>query len=103
MADTAKRVGPSAGTGAAATLYTVPGSTTFHWRSMSVVNTTTTAQTFRMSIGADAAGTRLYHDTSVPPNFTFDWTGYRPLVAAETIQWNGPTTLTVTIGGVEQT
>lgn len=103
MADVGKRIGPSPGTGAAATLYTCAATNGFLWRSMSICNTTTTAQTFRMSIGADAAGTRLYHDLSIPPNFTFDWTGLRYLANTETIQWNAPTTLTVTIVGVEQT
>jgi hypothetical protein len=56
-----------------------------------------------MSIDADAAGTRLYHDFEVPPNFTFDWSGIRFVANTETIQWNAPTTLTVTITGVEQT
>lgn len=103
MADVATRIGPIAGTGAAATLYTCAAADGFVWRSMSVTNTTTTEQSFRMSIGADAAGTRLYHDFFVPPNFTFDWSGIRFVDNAETIRWIAPTTLTVTITGVEQT
>lgn len=103
MADVGKRIGPTAGTGAAATLYTCAATNGFLMRSMSIANTTTTAQTFRMSIGADAAGTRLYSDFSVPPSFTFDWTGLRFIANTETIQWTAPTSLTVSIHGVEQT
>jgi hypothetical protein len=103
MADVAKRIGPTAGIGIAAVLYTCAAANGFVWRSMSIANTTTTEQTFKMSIGTDAAGTRLYSDVAVPPNFTFDWSGIRFIANTETIQWNAPTTLTVTITGVEQT
>jgi hypothetical protein len=103
VADVGKRIGPTAGTGVAATLYTCAAANGFLWRSMSVANTTTTEQSFKMSIGADAAGTRLFSDVVVPPNFTFDWTGIHFIANTETIRWIAPTTLTVTITGVEQT
>jgi hypothetical protein len=104
MPNTQKRLaGPAAGTGAEATLYTVPGATSAILRDISVTNTTTTQQTFKMSIGADAAGTRLFHDEQVDPGATWQWNGFKVLNAAETLRWNGPTTLTCTVSGVEVT
>lgn len=103
MADVLKRLaGPAAGTGAEATLYTVPASTTTVIRHIRVANTTTTAQTFKLTIGADAAGTRLNGDTSIAGNGgVYDWTGMLVLAAAETLRWNGPSTLTITVSGIE--
>lgn len=103
MANLAKRVGPTAGAAAAATLFTNTADNGFLWRSLNVANTTTGDLSFRMSIGADAPGTRLYSDFVVPANFTFEWTGLIFLADNETIQWNAPTGLTATIGGIEQT
>ena len=102
MADLQKRLaGPSVGTAAEATIYTVPAATSAILRDISVTNTTTTAQTFKMSIGADAAGTRLFHDESVAPGSTWQWNGFKVLNAAETLRWNGPATLTIAVSGVE--
>ncbi len=104
MADTAKRLaGPVAGTGSAATLYTVPASTTSILRNLHVANTSTTRQTFRMSIGADAAGTRLYSDTPVEAGSVIDWSGFQVLTAGETLKWSAPSSLTITVSGVEAT
>lgn len=104
MADVAKRLaGPVVGTAAEATIYTVPGSTTGILRNVHVVNTTTTEQTFKMSIGADATGTRLCSDVPVLPGEAFDWPCFVVMAAAETLRWNGPATLTVTVSGVETT
>lgn len=106
MADVSKRLaGPTAGTGAAATLYTAPATPSQPTivRHIQVANTTTTDQTFKLSIGADAAGTRLYSDTLVKGNGgLLNWNGFLVLNASEAIQWTAPTTLTVTISGVEQ-
>jgi hypothetical protein len=98
---TAKRLcGPVAGTGSEATLYTAP-STGAVIRDLNVCNTTTTEQTFKLSIGADAAGTRLCHDLPVPAGSVFQRTGNIVLGNAETLRWTGPTTLTITASGVE--
>jgi hypothetical protein len=102
MADVAKRLaGPVVGTGAEATLYTVPTATTGILRDISVANTTTTRQTFKLTIGADAAGTRIYQDVPVDPGIPFEWNGFRVMAAAETLRWNGPSTLTIMVNGVE--
>lgn len=104
LGDTPKRLaGPVAGTGAAATLYTVPALTTAILRAVHVVNTTAGALTFKMSIGVDAVGTRLFSDISVPKNGTLDWDGFMVLAAAETLRWNAPTGLTVSVSGMELT
>lgn len=103
MADTAKRLfGPTPGNGSEVTLYTAPAAGAVI-RHLHVCNTTTTEQTFKMSIGADAAGTRLFSDTPVPGNGgILDLTGNIVLSNAETVRWTAPTTLTVTASGVEQ-
>lgn len=102
MADVAKRLaGPVVGSAAEATLYTVPSSTTTVLRDLSVTNTTTSRQTFKLTIGADAAGTRIYHDVPVDPGVPFEWAGFRVLNAAETLRWNAPATLTIVVNGVE--
>jgi hypothetical protein len=104
MPDLQKRLaGPAVGTGAEATLYTVPGSTSAILRDISVTNTTATTQTFKMSIGADGAGTRLFSDEQVLAGATWQWNGFKVLNAAETLRWNGPATLTCTVSGVEVT
>ena len=96
-----RRIGPTVGAAGAATLYTVPASHRSVLTHLHVCNTTTTAITFKMSIGADAAGTRLFSDTSVPANGALSWEGEIPLEAADTLQWNAAATLTVT-GRVEE-
>lgn len=101
MSDTAKPVGPTIGVAGAATLYTVPGSTVGILRHMHITNTTGGALTFKLSIGADAAGTRLFSDTSIPANGALDWSGFLPIAAAGTLQWNASAGLTFTGGVVE--
>lgn len=91
-----RRIGPTAGTGSAATLYTVPTNKRAALRHVHVANTTTTVQTFKMSIGADAVGTRLFSDTPVPTGGVLDWDTDVQLESAETLQWTGSTSLTVT-------
>lgn len=101
MADVLSRiVGPVVGTGAAATLYTVASLKRVTIREIMVVNTTTTRQSFKMSIGVDAAGTRIASDVFVEPNAIFKIPGVLVLEAAETLRWNGPATLTVTANAV---
>jgi hypothetical protein len=104
MADTAKRLsGPTLLTAAAVTQYTVPASTTAILRNVHVSNETATAATFTMSIGADAAGKRLFTAFPVAGNDVVDWSGFIVLAAAEIIQaFSGTASaLTLTVSGVE--
>lgn len=104
MADIAKRLsGPALLTASAATVYTVPASTTAILRSVHVTNETATAATFTMSIGTDAAGKRLWTALTIPGNQAFDWSGFIVLAAAEIIQaFSGTASaLTLTNSGVE--
>lgn len=106
MADTAKRLGgPDDIPNSEVTLYTVPGSTTAIIRNIHIANTTGTAATIKMGIGADAAGTRFLGDFSVPANGTYDWSGFLVLATGETFRATGGTNnaLTVIVSGVEVT
>lgn len=106
MADTAKRiVGPVALGISSATVYTVPGSTTTIMRHLRVVNTGAVEAAFRLSIGVDAAGTRLYSDLLIPAGGVLVWTGFEVLETGETLraQSSLATALTLTISGVETT
>lgn len=106
MADTAKRlVGPISLPNSATTLYTVPALTTATIRNIHIANATGTAATLKMSIGADAAGTRILSDFSVPADGFLDWSGFLVLAAAETLRATGGTNnaLTITVSGVETT
>lgn len=104
MADTLKRIaGPTQMANTATTVYTVPGSTTTVIRNLHIANTTSNAVTFTMSIGADAAATRIYHQYSVGPGDIYDWTGAIVLNAADILQAyaSSATSLTLTLSGVE--
>jgi hypothetical protein len=104
MADTLKRLsGPASLTNSAATVYTVPGATTAVIRDINVANTTGSAATFTLSIGADAAGKRLFSAVSIPANSTLQRTGSIVLAATEVVQAYSGTNaaLTLTLSGVE--
>ncbi len=106
MASTAKRLhGPAQVSGAAATKYTVPALTKTIVRHVHVYNPGPAAATFTMSIGADAAGTRLYDAISIPLGTAFDWFPYAVVDAAEVIQAFAGTAnqLVLTIWGDERT
>ena len=104
MTDTPRRIGPGALGAAASTLFTVPGATTTILRNIHVANTTAAPIAVRVSIGADAAGTRLYSDTAVPANGALDWSGFIPMSATEILQgMGGSTGLTLTAGAVDVT
>lgn len=106
MTDTAKRLGgPALVANSEGTLYTVPGVTTAILRNIHIVNTTATAATIKMSIGADAAGTRILGDLSIPANSVYDWSCFLVMAAAETLRATGGTNnaLTATVSGVEVT
>lgn len=97
--------GPAQITNAAATKYTVPASTQTIVRHIHVSNTSAGAVNFTMSIGADAAGTRLYDAFPIAASSVLDAFCYYVLVAAEVIQAFGSTTniLVLTIDGDEYT
>lgn len=106
MADVPRRlIGPTVLANAAATLYTVPTGSTVIVRHIRVANTTGGAVTATLSIGADAAGTRLLPALSVAANSVYDWTGFLVVNSAEIIQGfaGAATSLTITISGVEVT
>ena len=103
MADTASRiVGPTLLTNSSVTLYTVPAATTVIVRNILIANTSATAATARLSIGADAAGTRILPDISIPANSVYDWSGFLVLAAAQVLAGQSGTTnvLAITISGV---
>jgi hypothetical protein len=99
---TARPVGPVALAAAAATLYTVPGSTTFTILAIHVANETGTARTFTLSIGTDAAGKRLYKDVEVAANGVLTHDTNIAVATGEIIQGfaSAASALTITISGV---
>lgn len=102
--DTLKRLGgPTALSGSAATIYTVPSSTTTTIKSVHVANETGSAATLNISVGSDAANKRFVYGLSVPANGTYDYTGTLVLAAAEVIQAYSGTAnaLTIILSGVE--
>ena len=106
MPDVLKRlVGPAALANSAATVYTVPAATTAILRHLRVVNETAVTATFTASIGADAAGKRIFYAQAVGPGDAFEWTGNIVLAATEVLQAyaSAATTLTLTVSGVEST
>lgn len=112
MARTPRRLaGPALVSNAAATKYTVPASTKTIVRHIHVQNPSGSPVTFTMSIGSDAAGTRIYDAFSVPAAAAgvaasvLDIWCYYVLEAAEVIQAFAGTTnvLTLTIDGEEFT
>jgi hypothetical protein len=106
MARTPKRLaGPALVTNAAATKYTVPALTKTIIRSLHVFNGSTSAATFTISIGADAAGTRIYDAISIAAGAELDRPCYYVVDAAEIVQAFSGTNnvLTLTLNGDEIT
>jgi hypothetical protein len=100
MAKTAKRLfGPAQVSNAAATKYTAPAATTTVLRHVHVSNPTGSPVTFTMSIGADAAGTRLFDAFTIPAATTYDWYGYAVIAAAEVVQAFAGTNNVITLTG----
>ncbi|SRR6266536_1115761 len=97
--------GPALVSNAAATKYTVPASTLTVLRHIHVSNTTAAAVAFTMSIGADAAGTRIFDAYSIAAGAILDLWVYIVLSAAEIIQAFAGTNniLTLTLDGDEIT
>lgn len=107
MPNTAKRlVGPTRLTNAAATVYTVPGSTKAKIYHVHFMNPSAATINVTVSIGTDGATTRVLEAYPVPPGGTYDW--YSPgivLDAAEIMQAFASTTAVVnmTVFGNENT
>jgi hypothetical protein len=102
MARTATRLaGPAQVSNAAATKYTVPAATLTILRHIHVQNPSGSTVTFTLSVGADAAGTRLFDAFPIAAGGVLDQWVYVPLVAAEVIQAFAGTNniLTLTLGG----
>lgn len=106
MGDALKRLaGPVALGTSTATIYTAPALTQTVVRELRVVNTTGAAITFKLSVGADAAGTRLYSDYSVPANGILKESGMvTVLEAGDIIKGHAASSgLTIQVCGVEST
>lgn len=112
MSTTAKRLfGPAQLTGVAATKYTTPASTKTIIRQIHVQNPSANAVGFTMSIGADAAGTRIYDAFSIAaaaPGQLYsvlDVPCYYVLDAGDVVQAfaSSPGVLTLTLNGQELT
>lgn len=106
MAKTPKRLhGPAQLSNSASTKYTVPGATTAVVRHIHVQNPSGSAVDFTLSIGANAAGTRIFDGLPIPADSERSFWGPYTLVAAEVIQGLAGTNniLTLTIDGEELT
>lgn len=106
MAVTPKRLhGPALVSNAAATKYTTPGATTTVVRHIHISNPTGSPVDFTMSIGTDAAATRIYDGLAVAADSAMDIWCYHVLAAAEILQAFAGTdaVLTLTINGDERT
>jgi hypothetical protein len=107
MANTPLRLaGPAQLTAAAATKYTVPAATKTVLRHIHVQNPSGAIVNFTMSIGADAAGTRVYDAEPIAANGgVLDQWVYFVLEATEIIQAFASTTavLVLTLDGDQKT
>lgn len=106
MARIPKRLfGPAQVSNAAATKYTVPALTKTILRHLRIQNPSASPVTFTASIGADAAGTRIFDAFSIPaaaPGVTanqIDHFCYYVLEAAEIFQAFAGTNLILTLTG----
>lgn len=86
---------------AAATKYTTPASTITVVRHVHISNPSGSAVDFTMSIGTDAAGTRLFDGKSIPADSVYEHFCYHVLAATHIIQAFAGTNnvLTLTISG----
>lgn len=105
MARIAKRMaGPALVSNAAATKYTVAAGRRGIIRTIHVSNPTASAVDFTLSIGADAAGTRVFDGFPIPADSVYPFGCLFVLEAAEIIQAFAGTNnvLTLTIDGEEE-
>lgn len=100
---TKRLAGPALITNAAVTKYTVPAGLNAVIRHIHVSNPSAAAVDFTLSIGADAAATRLFDGYPIAADSVLDWYPIQPLAAAEIVQALAGTTniLTMTINGDE--
>lgn len=107
MAKTWKRLfGPAQLTGAAATKYTVPALTKTIIREIHVINPSGATVNLTVSIGADAAGTRIFDAYAIPPGGALDRPFHAAVMdAAEVLQAFASTAsvLVMTVFGEELT
>lgn len=112
MSFTPKRLyGPAQIATGPTTIYTVPAATRTVIRQIHLSNPSAAAVLFTLSIGADAAGTRLYSSYSIPAagagivNSVQDIFWYEPMVAAEILTVSAGTNniLVIVINGDEYT
>lgn len=89
--------GPAQLTAATVTLYTVPAGRKALIRHIHISNPSAAAVDLTLSVGADAAGTRLFDGRPIPADDVYDWYGFLPLAAAEDIRAHGSVTLTLNI------
>lgn len=78
--------GPAQQPNTVGTRYTVPAATKTIIRHIRISNPSGSAVTFTLSIGADAAGTRLYDAFSIPANSVRDDYWYVVMEAGQIIQ-----------------
>lgn len=97
--------GPALLTNTAATKYTTPASTVTVIQHLHVENPSGAAVTFTLSIGTDAAGTRIYDAYSIGAGQVLDTFCKYVLAAGEIVQaFAGTTnTMTLTLDGQELT
>lgn len=112
MARTPKRLtGPALIATGPTTVYTVPASTKTIIRHIHISNPTGSAVTYSLSIGADAAGTRLFQTFSIPAaaagvtDSVRDHYWYQVMDAAEILTVSAGTNnvLVITVSGDEIT
>lgn len=106
MPTTNKRLsGPTAITNAAVTQYTVPASTVTIVQHIHASNPSTAAVGLTVSLGADAAGTRIYDAYSIPAGGVLDVFVKYVMTAAQILQAFASTTgvIVLTIDGQENT
>jgi len=106
MATTWKRLyGPAQLGNTTATRYTVPALTKTRIVHIHVSNPTASAVTLTVSIGADAAGTRLFDAYSIPAGTVLDHYGNWILDAAEVFaaHASAATSLVMSVFGQEMT
>lgn len=98
-----RMAGPAQVATGPATIYTVPALTKAIIRHIHVQNPSGSAVTFTLSIGADAAGTRLFDAFSIGANQILDHFCYYVMAPAEILQAAAGTnnTLVITVDGDE--
>lgn len=96
--------GPALLAAAAATVYTVPAGRLAIIRNIHVVNGTAGDLTFTASIGADAAGTRIFSAETVSAETSFDCFAPFVLNAGEVLQAyaSAAASLVMTVDGEEE-